>query len=450
MTAGRISANASATRGFFVDMLVRDISVDAAILDLIDNAVDAASGRSGDNGDLSEFRVAVTIDSDRFSISDNCGGIPLAIAENYAFRFGRPDDFNPPTPIGRFGIGMKRAVFRLGRQFTVDSSTTESRFIVDVDVDEWRNGDGPWEFPMDITRDPVAEPGTTVGVLELHESVGARFSEENYPHVMLAEIASTYDHVIGRGLEITVNGTAADLRLRELLAGEGIQPEHQTMKLESRGHSVELRIIAGISADVRAPVSESGWYVYCNGRQVLGADRTPATGWGTADPHLAEDVPAWHPQYARFRGFALFTSDHPEALPWTTTKGEIDESSEVYRNALAKMRSVIRSFANFTNTLGQERARFEEGGGRDPQPIRIAVERAGSVVVLDAPPDKKFRVPERDKTTSPIPLPTTASIQFRAERSQIENLKEVLRLTTNREVGELGFRRLYEEEVGEQ
>ena len=32
-------AIASATKSFFVDMLVRDIGVDGAILDLIDNAI---------------------------------------------------------------------------------------------------------------------------------------------------------------------------------------------------------------------------------------------------------------------------------------------------------------------------------------------------------------------------------------------------------------------------
>lgn len=35
------TADASATRSFFVDMLIRDISVEGAVLDLIDNAVDA-------------------------------------------------------------------------------------------------------------------------------------------------------------------------------------------------------------------------------------------------------------------------------------------------------------------------------------------------------------------------------------------------------------------------
>ena len=119
MTDG-LAADASATRAFFVDMLVRDIGVDGAILDLIDNAVDAADAQAGTDGSLDGFYVDVKLEPDRFEIHDNCGGIEIETAQRYAFRFGRAPGFNPDSRIGEFGIGMKRAVFRLGRKFLVD------------------------------------------------------------------------------------------------------------------------------------------------------------------------------------------------------------------------------------------------------------------------------------------------------------------------------------------
>jgi len=51
--------------------------------------------------------------------------------------------------MGQFGVGMKRTFFRLGRHFIVRSSTTDARFTVDVDVDQWMtDGDSPdnWQF----------------------------------------------------------------------------------------------------------------------------------------------------------------------------------------------------------------------------------------------------------------------------------------------------------------
>ena len=442
----QLTADASATRAFFVDMLVRDISVDGAILDLIDNSVDAAYAHSAPDGNLDGLCVEVSLTPDGFAISDNCGGIDIDTAQHYAFRFGRAAEFNPSTRIGEFGIGMKRGVFRLGKNFKIDSSTAETRFVVDVDVEQWREQAGDWTFPMEIAEAPADVAGTTVKVQNLHESVRELFSQDSYPRRMLREVADRHGEAIKTGLEITLNNEPADLRLHELLSGTGIAPEHQREELLSDGQPVALRIVAGIGPD-RRPVAESGWYVYCNGRLVLKADRTSLTGWGTGDLGGTE-TPAWHPQYARFRGFVFFTSEFPGALPWTTTKTEIDESSDVYRNALAKMRSVIRRFADYTNELSLERERFEEGHGKAPQRITIALETARLAVVGDVPIGH-FKVPERDRSTAPTTPagPRTTSIQFRAKASEVNELKKALGLTTNRQVGEEAFERLYDEEI---
>lgn len=442
----RVTADASATRAFFVDMLIRDIGVDGAILDLIDNSIDAAEAQASDDDDLDGFRVEVTIGRDEFTIHDNCGGIEIDIARNYAFRFGRASDYNPASRIGEFGIGMKRAVFRLGRSFEIDSSTDEARFVVDVDVEDWREQEGDWTFPMDIEDAPSEEAGTTIVVRGLHDGVRELFSQANYPQEVAREVADRYSEPVSRGLQIIVNGEPADLRLHSLLSGYQIRAEHQQHELQADGHPVQLRIVAGIGPD-RRPATESGWYVYCNGRLVIKADRTELTGWGTGDVGGGSGTPAWHPQYRRFRGFVFFSSDHPGSLPWTTTKTEIDESSEIYRNAVVKMRSIIRHFANYTNELVLERRRFEESESGTPRRIEEALVDTPLRKVGDVPTGK-FTVPQRDATPLAPAGPRTTSIQFQADASQVEELKEALDLSTNRQVGEEAFDRLYFEEIG--
>ena len=440
-------ADASATRAFFVDMLVRDIGVDGAILDLIDNSVDAVSSNLTPAGDFDSSHIDVSFDPNHFRISDNCGGIAVEIARQYAFRFGRAEAFNPGTRIGEFGIGMKRAVFRLGKNFKVDSSTTETRFIVDVDVEEWRQQKGGWTFPMAIIDTPADEAGTTVEVRNLHEGVKELFDQDSYARNMLQEVADRYSEAISAGLTISLNREPADLRIHNLLVGSDIRPENRQEELLSGNRHVKLRIVAGIGP-VGRPVTESGWYVYCNGRLVLKADRTSLTGWGTAGLG-GPDVPAWHPQYARFRGFVFFTSDSPAALPWTTTKTEIDTSSDVYRNALGKMRSVIRRFATFTNELATEREQFEESDGKARQSIKQGMALAQSKPASEAPIGT-FRVPERSQDLgqrAPVG-PQMANIQFKAEVSHVGQLKKALGLSTNRQIGEEAFERLYEEEIG--
>lgn len=117
-------------------MITRDISIEDAIMDLIDNSIDGAIRINKDNYD--GFKIDISISGNEFSITDNCGGFPLDSAKNYAFRFGRPD--NAPlihNSVGRFGIGMKRALFKIGKEFYVESQTKENHFCVNVNVNEW-------------------------------------------------------------------------------------------------------------------------------------------------------------------------------------------------------------------------------------------------------------------------------------------------------------------------
>ncbi|MYB15488.1 MAG: hypothetical protein F4X41_00410 [Chloroflexi bacterium] len=442
--AETIAANASATRAFFVDMLVRDIGVDGAILDLVDNSIDAAVAHSSQREGLGLFWVEVVFNSDYFEIRDNCGGIDVETARNYAFRFGRAREFNPKSKIGEFGIGMKRAVFRLGRKFLVESSTTDASFSVDVDVATWREQRGEWTFPM-VVSDPLGDSGTRVKVTELNQGVAELLDGEEYSNRMLQEIAEAHSEALRLGMQLTVNKIPADARLHEVLNGAGIAPENQTIELVSGDHPVKLRIVAGIGPDRRSR-SESGWYIYCNGRLVLKADRTPLTGWGTGGTGQSDGIPAWHPQYARFRGFVFFESEHPAALPWTTTKTEIDEFSPVYQNALGRMRTVIRRFTSFTNELDQERERYQESEGDAPQVIQEAIGKAELVAVNDLP-EGEFAVPERGRIKRTPSGPKMTRVLFHAQADQVGELKAAFGLTTNRAVGELAFERLYEEEI---
>lgn len=68
MTENKI--NARPTKEFFIHMLTRDIATDRAILDLIDNSIDAGNSNSIENPS-----IAIVANRDVFSIHDNCGGL---------------------------------------------------------------------------------------------------------------------------------------------------------------------------------------------------------------------------------------------------------------------------------------------------------------------------------------------------------------------------------------
>src|ERR1700730_4363291 len=117
-----LKATASPTKAIFVQMITRDISLEDCILDLIDNSVDGAWQMKGghpmslsDKTKLSQFEIKIELDRDHFRIIDNCGGITLDQAADYAFTFGRKEsDPQEKYSIGVYGIGMKGDSCQMG------------------------------------------------------------------------------------------------------------------------------------------------------------------------------------------------------------------------------------------------------------------------------------------------------------------------------------------------
>jgi hypothetical protein len=69
----------SPTKALFVDMLTKDISVNRAVIDLIDNSIDGAR-RLRTDSNFHGLEIVINLNAERFSIKDNCGGIGIELA----------------------------------------------------------------------------------------------------------------------------------------------------------------------------------------------------------------------------------------------------------------------------------------------------------------------------------------------------------------------------------
>ena len=153
------TVSAFPAKRFFVEMLTRDIELQDAILDLLDNCVDGAlrQNQATPPQDQSKPYVGrqatISFNKDGFTIEDNCGGIPRDLAETYAFRMGRPDkerDASIPT-VGMYGIGMKRAIFKIGKASVISSQSSNTGFKVDINA-AWMEDDADWSLPIPARR----------------------------------------------------------------------------------------------------------------------------------------------------------------------------------------------------------------------------------------------------------------------------------------------------------
>lgn len=441
-------AAANPTKEFFVSMLTRDISIEDCILDLIDNSVDAAWESEGGSlpgiepsTRLDGYKVDLSIKPDRFEIRDNCGGLSLEDATQYAFNFGN-QDVRPETSlsIGVYGIGMKRAVFKLGEDIEISSThaaeegTELQGFRVPIKVGDWLSStEQEWQFPI-LPAEPAAQPGLRIVVSALRAEVKQAFEDPEFVPRLRRFLAKDYMLALGHKLTITVNGddiTGSEMSLR---TGEGFVP----MRQEYEDGIVNVTIIAGMGlppSDDSGPDSmpkqriESGWNIFCNGRAVLTGDTTTLSGWGI-DP-----TPRWHPQYNGFSGFVFFTSEDPSALPMTTTKRSVDLSSGVYKRALARMSSPARTWVSYTN---DRKSRIEEARTLERAALATPIS-----TVAESP---TASLPKLVKPTEPV-----ANINFQRPKKEVRALAAAFgnRLMTYRDVGIKAFEFSYDAKVDE-
>lgn len=429
-----LSLKASPTKEFFISMLTKDVPLIPAIVDLVDNSLDGARRLRG-KGDYKGLWVELTATGTAFEVKDNCGGIDVDTARNYAFRFGRPEEMKQvPHSVGQFGVGMKRALFKLGTKFQVHSRTESSRFSVTVDVGEWKADPDPeWTFRFDGppetgVRVKAADVGTTVTVLTLHEEIRKQFETTSFQDELRNEIALRHSRNVANGLRVVVNGIALKPVPAELLRSAELKPVSKTLSLTSKKkNDVAIHIYAGIA--LSSP-NEAGWYVYCNDRLVLGPDQTSVTGWGAT--WSSTTIPKYHNQFAPFRGYAFFDADDASALPWNTTKTSVDVEHPVYRRARLEMIQAMRPVIDFCNKLKEEKEGEAETG-----PLQAALDEAKSIPLEKIKQSETFRyptIPARRGTP-----PDEVNIEYRRPRVEVERVKKALKARSYGEVGKKTF-----------
>jgi len=434
--------DAAPTKSFFVDMLTRDIQLEQAVLDLVDNSVDGAKGLKTTGAKPFEGRfVKIQFSKEKFRITDNCGGFSTQAAREYAFRFGRNiETKRTPHSIGQFGVGMKRALFKFGQHFEVRVATDTEEWAVEVDVPKWETEPG-WTFPWaEFVADEhvsLASPGVDITVTELRPEVGWKFSTKQFETAIVALIKSKHRQFIAEGLSISVNGVHLDATSLYLLLTEDkkFRPGIEKFTSKAQGQAdVDIRIIVGIG---QSSPRDAGWYVICNGRVILEADRRAVTGWGLIEEQSGSlMIPSFHNQFARFRGMVSMDSEDSARVPWNTTKTDVDQDNPVWREAFSRMLEMMRPVISFLNELDQD---IDEHT-REHSPLLDFVNKANPVKVESLVEKAAFAAPPRASLTKKI---RTTKIQYSRPVDQIEYLMGELGLGTATAVGAQTFDLIY-------
>lgn len=439
-----ISADASPEKRFFVSLITRDISLVAAFLDLIDNSLNAAIERFAarlktakdyqdffaDNKIKPSVNIDLTVNENEVVISDNANGISAEVASKHVFKFGRStNEIHENDRLSVYGIGLKRAIFKMGNKIDIVSECIEGGFSLDLDVKTWlKDNRSPWSFS--ISKREAAQrghTGTKIRVTGLNESVKSRINTGTFFPDLKSAISRTYAFYISKIVKITVNGEEIISELPEL-------SDNYSSKSFETG-AVTYAISAGITkpaADGRFKDPSSGWFVFCNGRVVLSGDKTSLTGWGGG-------LPIFQPKHRPFAGYVYFVSQNAEALPWTTTKASIDQDNGIWQEAKLHMFALAKQVINFLDNrytdTGVEVTATELVGSAI-RTVSVLSASSGEQKIFHAPPAKKI---------------DTVRIQYDASKKDVKKVAEHLGNPSlgGSEVGRRTFMHFLENEVGD-
>lgn len=436
--------HAEPAKRFFVEMITRDLTLEDAILDLIDNSVDALirsqhiemstellttpdSFARFSNG---RHKIEIDFDEHEFKISDNCGGIDIEKAKNDVFRFGK-DEHDTESCLSVYGIGLKRAIFKLGREIRIESKTINNGFSIDINVDEWKKPKTPWEFELIEGKKAVNsdEAGTTITVKKLNDETIMRLKDGTFAASIDSQAAAAYCLLLNKFVQLSINGDI--VRPMSLPYGGSNNVNPSVEKTIEDG--VDISIIASLADRIEGEwrIERAGWYIFCNGRAVVFADKTELTGWG-------DDVGLFQPKHRGFLGLVFFSAKDPEDLPWTTTKRGLNKESHVYQRAKKLMFALGKPVIKFLN----------DGHSINETQNEQIREIASNIKTSDVSQALTYNHTVFEvKTAEPIEK-KTVKIQYEVSKEELEKVKRCLKKTgwSATKIGKYAFDYLIEQE----
>jgi hypothetical protein len=350
--------------------------------------------------------------------------------------------------VGVYGIGMKRALFKLGRDTRVVSRHAGGAFAVHIDK-KWLGIDD-WELNMEVADSKVLPAaGVQIIVTDLHPAIANLFNStaSGFVDTLVGKIRDHYAYIIQKGFEVRVNGKPVKPNLIQTLFEQPSRKSRAAIApyiYETKHQGVDVSLVMGMYAgfpteselddlyEGKRSKETAGWTVICNDRVVLSHDTTHRTGWGEAG------VPSYHSQFVMLSGVVEFTSNDASKLPVTTTKRGVNLDSSLYAAVKDVMRDALKHFTTFTY---QWKAASDERSSIQSKAMAVDIREAAANVpaqswqaVRKNLQGRRF-VPELPK---PATVRTHARMTFERELRAITAVRDYMEVGESAKPSEVG------------
>lgn len=344
-------ANTLPSKKLLIDGITRDLPIEACIFDLLDNSIDSSTQQ--------KQTIKLSFNGHHFAIEDNGCGISYEKMKREALSAGSIEPHD--NGIGAFGIGLNRALYKLGKTINIYSETaTERVAVLNWDIPTYMDSSS-WDVPISL-QDTLGKTGTSIAISNLNDDASSTLSDNIWIESLKKEISKRYALFIDSGLTVIVNGDKIKSNKPKFRADS----KFSYPKREFKSGKVSIEIICGEHVKHKFPnekghrekinkllTGEYGWYVYCNNRGILLNDRSAKTGWTTVE----------HSQHHGFIGIAHFNGPS-ELLPWSTDKVDVDSANPAYVAALKPMEDSFKTWRVFTGRMRkwQPEDELDDGG----------------------------------------------------------------------------------------
>lgn len=395
----KVEINSGVSPDFIEKTLTQDITTLEALYDLVDNAIDAARNHimkgdfhkdpSGLPASYAGYKVHIRIDKDSVRIIDNCLGIDEETLTNTALYTAA--NSNHSYGIGYYGLGLKRALLKMGSTYSIAVDNGLSIFKCQFGSEHIGGNKNKKIYANEYPS--LNRLKSLFSVSKLKDEIKNDLHNSSWFENAVFGFSLRYSIYLSKGFEIIIHnvttrsferikGTVPTLRQNALLL-----PQREIINI----HGVEITIESGIHGDYTFPKEKNyslslnrkltdqfGIYFVCNDRIIVAASTAKEHGWDAK----------WHSEYNGFVCWVRFISKEPNKLPWNTSKTALRVDSSLFLTVRDRLKPIADRYR------AEIKSRY---------PSKTSPKSGTSPMTVGVPPKGATKIP-----VSATPAPATA------------------------------------------
>lgn len=301
-------------------MMLKDIDIYSAIFDLIDNSINAAEK----NGEIKKCIIDMQLSTEKFLIKDNCGGI-LRKDIDKVLSIG-----NEEKDKEGFGVGMKRAIIKIGKKAEIVSINNDRNFKVSFDLSIWRDG-YKWTIEKINNRKKYLK-GLIITIWNLNDELRKNNDVDNVCWKLKDAISRRYKEYIKMGVKIILNEEEIEYYKINFKDGNDAEsPTYSEDNVDIKIHIYNAKII-----NSKYYGKENGWNIYVNNRAICIAYKGTGVKWSE---FIKENSKGY--SFLNFVGEVFIRVDNIKDSIINSEKNRINYDHPTFKKILKQMMSFV-------------------------------------------------------------------------------------------------------------